>query len=539
MIGLDSRIGQLVEQYSDPQACVAQLLCDNHPSEQSAFRIVDPDLSTRDLRNGQLRQKSERFAAGLSRLGVDRGDSVGVLMGKSEELIVALLAIWRLGAIHVPLFTAFAPAAIALRLSASEAKVVISDADQRSKLDPSDDMPQDSPWLIVTTGATGDNDFAFQDLLSHEEGIEPAVVGGDGTFIIIFTSGTTGTPKGVPVQVKALAHLVAYMEYGIDLRPSDVYWNAADPGWAYGLYYAITAPLAMGRSSILLHAGFSAQLTWRVLRDLNVTNFAAAPTVYRSLRQDVAGLRLSLRCASSAGEPLSPDLIPWGEATLGVPIRDHYGQTELGMVVVNGWHPGVRRDIKPGSMGYTLPGHNVAILREDRDEPAATGELGRVAIDTTTPLFTFPGYYKADDRTRERLSNDGNWYLTGDTALMDDAGALFFSSRDDDVIIMAGYRIGPFEIESVLVAHPDVCEAAVIGAPDELRGEVVEAFVVLGSGAAPSEELTRELKQLVKTKFAAHAYPRAIHYMDALPKTPSGKLQRYILRAQRQKDRGQ
>ena len=530
----DARVAQVLDRYAAPEACLARLLCDDHPGDRVAFTIVEPDLSTHDVTYGRLRVQSERCAASLATLGVGRGDRVGVLMGKSEELVVALVGIWRLGAVHVPLFTAFAPPAIAMRLTGSAAKVVIVDGDQRAKLDPSEDIPADRPWRIVTVGGDRrDDDLTFDDLVGSEGTVETVSVGGDAPFIMIFTSGTTGAAKGVPTQVRAIAHMVAYMEYGFDLRPEDAYWCGADPGWAYGLFYAIVAPLAMGRPSILLHAGFSPELTWQVLAQLKVTNYTAAPTVYRALRNAPGSVRVRLRCASSAGEPLSPDLIPWAEATLGTPIRDHYGQTELGMVVVNGWHPDIRRDIKPGSMGYPMPGHNVAVLFEDHDEPAPPGTLGRVAVDTTAPLFAFGGYHNATDKTIERFTADGRWYLTGDSAAMDDDGALFFSSRDDDVILMAGYRIGPFDVESVLVTHPDVAEAAVIGVPDQLRGEVLEAFVVLRPGVTASQELTKELQQLVKTKFAAHAFPRSIHYADALPKTPSGKIQRFLLRAQR------
>jgi acetyl-CoA synthetase len=532
------RVVQLLDRYAAPDASLARLLCDDHPEDRVAFTIVEPDVATRDLTFGQLRTKSESVAAGLAGLGVGQGDCVGVLMGKSEELVVALMAIWRLGAVHVPLFTAFAPPAIAMRLMGSAAAVVVVDGDQRAKLDPSEDIPADAPWRIVTVGAGGrDGDVAFTDLLHSEQPtVEPVVAGGDAPFIMIFTSGTTGTPKGVPMPVRALAHMVGYLEYGFDVQPDDVYWNAADPGWAYGLYYAIVAPMAMGQRSLLLHAGFSPELTWQVLAQLEVTNFTAAPTVYRALRNAAPGAGVKLRCASSAGEPLTPDLIPWAETVLGTPIRDHYGQTELGMVVVNGWHPDIRRDIKPGSMGYPMPGHNVVVLLDDGDEPAPAGTLGRVAVETTAPLFAFPGYYNAADKSAERITADGRWYITGDTAAMDSDGALFFSSRDDDVIIMAGYRIGPFEVESVLVTHPDVAEAAVIGVPDQLRGEVLEAFVVLRPDASPSPAKTEELQQLVKTKYAAHAFPRSVHYVDALPKTPSGKIQRFLLRTQRAAD---
>jgi len=530
---------QLLDRYTAPDTCLAQLLCDDHPPDNVAFTIAAADLSTHDLTFGELRTKSERFAAGLARMGVTKGDCVGVLMSKSEALVVALLGIWRLGAVHVPLFTAFAPAAIAMRLTGSAAKVVVVDDDQRAKLDPSEDIPADAPWRIVTHGGgRREGDLAFADLANTEGAVPPVTVDGETPFILIFTSGTTGAPKGVPVHVRALAHIVAYLEYGYDVRSDDVFWNAADPGWAYGLYYAIVGPLATGHRSILMQAPFAPALTWAALEQLEVTNFAAAPTVYRTLRNAPAAEGVALRCASSAGEPLTPDLIPWAEATLGVPIRDHYGQTELGMIVCNCWHPDLRLDLKPGSMGSCMPGHNVIVMLDDRDEPAPAGTLGRVVVDTSAPLFAFPGYHDAAEKTSERITADGRWYLTGDTAAMDDEGAFYFSSRDDDLIIMAGYRIGPFDVESVLVTHAAVAEAAVVGVPDEVRGEVLEAFVVLRAGVSGSPELTEALQQLVKKKFAAHAYPRAVHYVDELPKTPSGKIQRFVLRAQRKAEMG-
>jgi acetyl-CoA synthetase len=531
-----ARIDELVARFGAADACPARLLCDDHPPDQVAFTVVEADLTHRDLSYGELRTRSERIAAGLRALGIGPGDAVGTLMGKSSDLVTSLLAIWRLGAVHVPLFTAFAPAAIALRLQGSAAKAVIVDADQRAKLDPSEDIPVDSPWHTITCGDGGRaGDVKFAEIAETDpgDGIEPAVVGPDAPFIMIFTSGTTGAPKGVPVPVRALAHMVMYLQFGYDLRDDDVFWNAADPGWAYGMFYAIAAPLAGGWRSILLHAGFTPELTWRVLTELGVTNFTAAPTVYRALRNTSVPDGVQLRCASSVGEPLTPDLVPWAETTFGTPIRDQYGQTELGMVLANGWHPDVVAPIKPGSMGTVLPGHNLQILCVNADEPAAAGTFGRVAVDSTAPLFMFAGYHNEPDKTAKRFTADGRWYLTGDVAMRDKDGYFWFASRDDDVIIMAGYRIGPFDVESVLVLHPDVAEAAVVGAPDDLRGEVIEAYVVPREGVSPSDELTAELQRLVKTKFAAHAYPRTIHYIDVLPRTPSGKVQRFLLREQR------
>ena len=537
----DERVSELLAVYAATDANAAELLCDRHPADDVAFTVVEGDLSAHDLTYGHLRRESSRFAAALAGLGVEPGDSVAVLMGKSSELVVALLGIWRRGAVHVPLFTAFASPAIATRLQASKAKVVITDDDQRAKLQPGPDLPVDAPWhVVVVGGAPEEGQLSFRELITDHDPAEPAgaavAVGGDGPMVLLFTSGTTGTPKGVPVPVKALASFQAYLEFGLDVSPGDVFWNAADPGWAYGLYYAILGPLAAGVRSLLLHAGFSAPLTWQVFERYGVTNFAAAPTVYRSLRADATpvpeGIRL--RRASSAGEPLTPEVISWAEERLGVPVRDQYGQTEHGMMIVNGWADAVREPLRPGSMGKPLPGWSAAVLDETSATPLPPGEVGRVAIKVAdSPLMWFTGYADSPEKTAERYTDDRAWYLTGDAGSTDADGYFYFSARDDDVIIMAGYRIGPFEVESVLVTHPRVMETAVIGVPDALRGEVLEAFVVLRAGDVGDEQLIAELQQTVKTGFAAHAYPRTVHFVEELPKTSSGKVQRFVLRERR------
>ena len=532
-----TRATELLSAYSPSDACAAELLCDRHPADAVAFTLVEPDLSSTDITYGQLKERSERMARGLAELGVARGDRVATLMGKSEDLIAVLLGIWRLGAVHVPLFTAFATPAIALRLVASAAKVVVCDAGQRHKLDSSEDMPQDRFWKIVVAGCAASElapgDQALSDVAAAPPGYPAARMGGTAPLVKIFTSGTTGAPKAVHVPVLALAAFQIYIEYGLDVRPDDNFWNAADPGWAYGLYYGILGPLVTGRRSILLHAGFTPELSWKVLATYGVTNFAAAPTVYRALRAAEADAPqgLSLRVCSSAGEPLNPEMVAWSERVLGVPIRDHYGQTELGMAIINGWHPDILRPVKPGSMGHPMPGWGAEVLLPDRDEVAPAGTPGRVAIDmAASPLMWFTAYGGAPSRTSDRYSPDGRWYYTGDAGLRDSEGYFFFSARDDDVIIMAGYRIGPFEVESVMLEHPDVIEVAVVGVPDELRGEVIEAFVVLRPGVGPTDELATALQQHVKQRYAAHAYPRSVHFLSELPKTPSGKVQRFVLR---------
>jgi acetyl-CoA synthetase len=531
---IERRLRELLAAYGDPGLCLAEVLCDRHPPDAVAFTIAGEHLAARDLTYGELALRSRRLASALVARGVAPGDRVATLMPKSADLVVAMLAIWRCGAAYVPLFTAFAAPAVAMRLDASDVRVVIVDAGQRAKLGATE------RHVIVAGGSGHPGDVAFEDAIAeHEPLMQPARLGGDGPFVRLFTSGTTGDPKAVVIPARALAAFVAYQEIGLDVRPDDVFWNAADPGWAYGLYYAICAPLATGRRSLLLAAPFSVDLTFRVLTTFGVTNFAAAPTVYRALR-NAGGVpeNLKLRVCSSAGEPLNADLVTWGREALRVPIHDHYGQTELGMVAINAHAPAAAAPLRPGSMGHAMPGFSIAILAESSDAIAPPGEPGRVAVDLhASPLMWFEAYADAPERTAQRFIAD-RWYLTGDAGRMDAEGYVFFSSRDDDVIIMAGYRIGPFEIESVLLEHPAVAESAVVGVPDDLRGEVVEAFVVLRPGIEATDALGADLQQHVKHGFAAHAYPRRVHFVPELPKTPSGKIQRFLLRETRRQASG-
>jgi acetyl-CoA synthetase len=530
------RIMNLVQRYSDPRASTAYLLCDRHDPDAVAYTLVASDLSSVDLSFGTLRHESERLASALASLGLGAGDRIATLMGKTREYLVTVMAIWRLGAVHVPLFTAFAPPAIAFRALTAGCKLIVCDPTQQPKLAASNSIPANPPWRVVTTGQADHSTLVYADLLARGEPEYPAaVLGGYAPIIQIYTSGTTGTPKGVLVPLRAVAGFQAYAEYALDLRFDDVFWNAADPGWAYGLYFGIIAALSTGVRGILLDGGFEADKTLRVLSRFAVTNFTAAPTVYRSLRASsaVSQGRLRLRCATSAGEPLTADVNEWATKALGLAVHDHYGQTEAGMLINNHHHAALERSLKIGSMGCAAPGWHAVVLKADADTPATVGELGRVAMDLTrSPLAWFDGYVNDPARSAEKFSADGRWYLTGDVGHVDGEGGFYFSARDDDVIIMAGYRIGPFEVESVLATHPAVYECAVVAAPDDLRGEVLEAFIVLRAGIGSSDELTSELQDWVKRRYAAHAYPRRIHYAGSLPKTASGKIQRATLRQQ-------
>ena len=398
----EARAQAMFDRWGGADLVLAAALVDDHPPGDVAYTLVEPDMTLADLTYGELRERSERFAAALAEIGVGPGDRVATLMAKSVDLVTALVGIWRRGAIHVPLFTAFAAPAVELRLQGSQAKVVVVDADQRAKLPDSGDVE------VIVAGAAElrSGDRSFDDLLMrHAPGIAAETVSPDAPFLLIFTSGTTGTPKGVPIPVRGIGGIESYLVHGYHLRPEDVYWNIADPGWAYGLYYAIVGPLATGHRGILSRAGFSAPLTWRILSELGVTNFAGAPTIYRALRNDPAPVPddLRLRCLSSAGEPLNPDVIAWAEETIGVPIRDHYGQTELAMVTGNAWHPDLLAPLKPGSMGQPLPGWTVAVLDNDADAVAPDGTFGRLAVDpATSGAMPFFGYHDAPEQTAAR-----------------------------------------------------------------------------------------------------------------------------------------
>lgn len=493
--------------YSAPDACAAFLLCDSHEPNDTAFTLVSHDFDEHTLTYGELRNLSSRLATGLAERGVTQGDRVGVLMGKRLEYVITLMALWRLGAVVVPLFTAFATGAIEIRVAGSDAKLVVTEPSQSAKLDPIDGIE------VLETGPH------FDELLTRAPHTDIVAIGGDGALAMLFTSGTTGKPKGVSIPLRALAAFSSYLHFGLDVRAEDVLWNAADPGWAYGLYYGILGPLARGRANILLNASFSPAATKHVLRHFGVTNFAGAPTMYRAMSKDPSFTGFCLRRASSAGEPLTRNVVTWGIDALGIEVRDHYGQTEHGMCIVNCWHDDLRQPVREGSMGLALPGFSAGLID------------GQIALDAQkSPLMFFTGYHNAPEKTAERYTADGRWYLTGDTGRTDGDGHFYFSARDDDVILASGYRIGPFDVENVLIDHPAVTDVAVVGKPDEARGEKVTAYVVLLPTTNPSEELAVELQQLVRTKYSAHAYPRAIHFVSELPKTPSGKIQRYLLR---------
>lgn len=467
----------------------------------------------------QLQAASARFANLLASRGIGAGDCVSGILPRTPELLITILGTWRAGAIYQPLFTAFGPKAIEHRVHTAGSKLVVTDTLNRVKLD---EVEQAPPALVV-----GDDFWA--ELERQSDRFEPVMRQADDPFLLMFTSGTTGLAKPLQVPLKAIVAFVSYMREAVDLRPEDRFWNLADPGWAYGLYYAVTGPLALGHATTFYEGAFSVESTCRVIREYGITNLAGSPTAYRLLlaaRDEVeSAIKGRLRAVSSAGEPLTPEVIRWFAESLGCTIHDHYGQTELGMVLCN--HHALQHPVRLGAAGFAMPGHRVVVLDEQQRELPA-GQPGILALDRSrSPLFWFPGY-----RAMATKSFVGDYYLSGDTVELNDDGSISFVGRADDVITTSGYRVGPFDVESALIEHPAVIEAAVIGKPDPERTERVKAFIVLHAGHAADDALAEALQQYVRKRLSAHAYPREIEFVSELPKTPSGKIQRFLLRNQ-------
>lgn len=472
-----------------------------------------------------LNRRAAQFANYLDSCGIGRGDRVACLLPRTVELFVVVLGTLRAGAVYQPMFTAFGAGAIEYRIEKAGTRLIVTDEANRSKLDEVKNCP---PVMLVTERTMENGDAVFEEALGGQSSdFEAVVIGAKDPFLQMFTSGTVGKSKGVAVPAEALLSMFIYMKYGIGLEPEDVYWNVADPGWAYGLFYAVVGPLLLGHTTHINEAGFTAANTLEFLCKHGITNLAAAPTAYRMLMAnegllDVVG-DLRLRCASSAGEPLNPEVVHWINRKLGCPVGDHYGQTEIGMTVCS--HHGLEHPRRIGSMGYAMPGYCVVALKDDFSE-ASAGETGQLAVDMdASTLYYFQGY-----TWDEKKPFHGRYYLTGDVVEAHGDGAFTFAGRDDDIISSAGYRIGPADVESTLIEHAAVAESGVVAKPHPERGAIVKAYVVLNRGFEANDTLADELQQHVRNRLSTHAFPREIEFMTELPKTPSGKIQRFMLR---------
>ncbi|MGR2753424.1 acetate--CoA ligase [Agromyces arachidis] len=513
---------------------------------REALRFVRADGSTRSYSFADLAERADRFAAVLRGLGVRHGERVYSLLGRTPELYAAVLGTLMHGAVFCPLFSAFGPEPVQQRLRIGSGRVLVTTRTlyRRKVAQLRDELP-DLAHVLLIDGDAGDDEPGTLDLADLLAAAAPygetAPTGPEDMALLHFTSGTTGRPKGaVHVHDAVTAHY-ATGRFALDLHPDDVYWCTADPGWVTGMSYGIIAPLVHGVTSIVDEEEMDAERWYRILEEQRVTVWYTAPTALRMLMkagaERAAAHDLSaLRFVASVGEPLNPEVVVWGQEALGLPVHDNWWQTETGGIMISNY-PAM--DIRPGSMGRPLPGIEAAIVARDdqgdpvvRDgeavlvtDPDATGEL---ALRPGWPSM-FRGYLDEEERYLKCFA--GGWYLTGDLARRDADGYFWFVGRRDDVIKSSGHLIGPFEVESTLLEHDAVAEAAVIGVPDPVAGEVVKAFVELKPGHEPSDALRRELIGFARKRLGAAVAPRLLDFTAALPKTRSGKILRRLLKA--------
>ena len=504
-----------------------------------AIRWLGRDGRRRDLSYGALAEATSRFANVLVRLGVAAGDPVFVLTGRIPELYAAVLGALKHRCPVTPLFAAFGPEPIRARLELGRARVLVTTPSLYRKKAAAIRAGLGRLQHVLLVPEPGEamevpGTLDLDDLLRN---VSPSYTilptDPETRALVHFTSGTTGRPKGaIHVHEAVVAHHVTG-RIALDLHPDDVFWCTADPGWVTGTSYGIVSPLTNGVTSIVDESDFDAERWYRILEQERVTVWYTAPTAVRMMMK--AGTPLArahgfpdLRFIASVGEPLNPEAVRWGEEAFGLPVHDNWWQTETGGIMIANC---AAMDIRPGSMGKPLPGIEAAIVRREGDGVRvldAPDEEGELALRAGWPSM-FRGYL--NDEARYRACFADGWYLTGDLARRDADGYFWFVGRADDVIKSAGHLIGPFEVESVLMEHEAVAEAAAIGKPDAVVGEVVKAFVSLKEGFEASDALRRALLAHARTRLGAAVAPKELDIVPSLPRTRSGKIMRRLLKA--------
>ncbi|GFN32022.1 acetate--CoA ligase [Paenibacillus xylaniclasticus] len=479
----------------------------------------------------QLSTHSNRFANVLRKYGIGRGDRVFIFMPRTPELYISLLGILKVGAVVGPLFEAFMETAVKDRLLDSGAKAIVTTPQLLGRIK-RDELPELKHIIVF-----GETDQSDSGLVSYEQEMSAASdkaeiewLGREDGLILHYTSGSTGKPKGVFHVQNAMIQHYYTGKVVLDLREDDIYWCTADPGWVTGTSYGIFAPWLNGATNVIRGGRFSPQDWYGTIQRYGVTVWYSAPTAFRMLMgagDDVASSfdLSSLRHVLSVGEPLNPEVVRWGLKTYNQRIHDTWWMTETGgQLICN--YPSM--DIKPGSMGKPIPGVRAAII-DDQGNELPPYRMGNLAVATPWPSM-MRRIWNNEAKYEEYFRING-WYISGDSAYMDEDGYFWFQGRIDDVINTSGERVGPFEVESKLVEHPAVAEAGVIGKPDPLRGEIIKAFIALREGYEPSDELKEDISKFVKVGLSAHAAPREIEFKDKLPKTRSGKIMRRVLKA--------
>jgi acetyl-CoA synthetase len=506
-----------------------------------ALRWEDEEGATSVHTFRELREAANRLSNALGRLGIRRGDRVAIVLPQRPETVASYLAIFQMGAIAVPLSFLFGPEALAFRLADSGARAAIADP---QTLPGVLQAGRDAPALehvIGVAGATAAGTLDWDALL--------AAAGTDFSIVptrardpaaIIYTSGTTGPPKGALLPHCVLLGNLPGFEYSHDgfPRDGDLFWSPADWAWTGGLWDALMPTLYHGRPILGYRGRFDPQKAFELLEKHAIRNAFLFPTALKMMMRAVPAARtrhrLRLRSLMSGGEPVGAAVFEWARAQLGVTVNEIFGQTEINYIVGNShalW------PVKPGSMGRPYPGHRVGVIDEDgREVRGVVGEIAvhRTWLDGTPDPVFFLGYWGNDEATARKFT--GDWCRTGDEAIVDDDGYLWYQGRSDDMFKSAGYRIGPAEIENCLVKHPAVANCAVVPSPDETRGAVIKAFILLSPGEGASEALKDELRDHVKRFLAPYQQPRRIEFVPELPMTTTGKVQRRVLREREERE---
>lgn len=500
--------------------------------DEDAIAIIETGVRESVITFGQLRSEACRLATWLREQGIGEGDRVAVFLAQQYELAVVHVAGYLIGAIVVPLTTRFGPDAVQYRLADSETKIIFGESDDLQRVTSALDTVESLTHIVSVDGGTSKSEKATQ--VSYQECLEAEplslgdvnVTAPDAPAVLIYTSGTTGNPKGALHAHRVLiGHMpgIRYTHANFPQR-DDMMWTPAEWAWIGGLFDVLLPSLACNIPVVASKSRFSPELAQHVFENLGARNAFLPPTALKQLRASNVEIRSgAIRTIAAGGEPLGAELQGWARQRLGVGINEFYGQTEMNLVI---GQDRTRENPPEGSMGRQLPGFDVAILN-DSGEPVGPDKVGEICVLTPNP-GEFLGYWNQAAQTANKYH--GDYLRTGDLGKQDAAGYFYFASRSDDIILSGGYRIGPAEIEEALLKHPKVAMAAVVGQPDEMRGEVVAAYVVLVDGAVGSEDLKAEIQDMVRHSLAFYEYPKILEFRKDLPMTSTGKIQRRLLR---------
>jgi acetyl-CoA synthetase len=531
---------QVPADFNIAAACCARWACETPNAIAIRSEHEDGRRSTHTY--AELQAEAHRLSNALQKLGVARGDRVAIVMPQRFETAVAHMALGQLGAVGMPLSMLFGPEALEYRLNDSEARVAIVDESGIANLLEARATCPGLKTILAVGGAQGQGDLDWSAACAQEQSsFAPVATEADDAAVLIYTSGTTGPPKGALIPHRALLGNLSGFVASQNWFPQDdaIFWSPADWAWTGGLMDALLPTLYFGREIVAYQGRFSPETAFGLMERHRVTHTFLFPTALKAMMKAVPLPRerydLRLRAIMSAGEAVGDAVFAWCRDALGVPVNEMFGQTEMNYIVGNSH---ARWPARPGSMGRPYPGHRVAVIDADGHEcPRGTpGDVALHRLDVhghPDPVF-FLGYWRNESATRGKFTGDmaDSWCRTGDMAVMDDDGYLWYHGRGDDVFKAAGYRIGPSEIENCLVKHAAVANAAVVPKPDAERGAVVKAFVVLAPGFNASAQLIEELQRHVRGKLAPYEYPKEIEFIDALPMTTTGKVQRRVLRLQ-------